>query len=62
MFHIQHVNAQKGQRTFVKSAKEDSLVMSEASSGWSTEEQVLRAKTIKVIGNVAERRNQLLWL
>ena len=62
MFHIQHVNAQKGQRTFVKSAKEDSLVMSEASSSWSTEEQVLRAKTIKVIGNVAERRNQLLCL
>ena len=38
MFHMQHVNVLKGQRTFAKSAKEDSLVMREASSCLSIEE------------------------
>ena len=49
MFHIQHVKAQKGQGTFAKSAKEDSLVMSEASSSLSMEEQVLSAETIQAL-------------
>ena len=49
MFHIQHVNTQKGQQTFAKSAKEDSLVMNEASSSLSMEEQVLRAETIQAL-------------
>ena len=46
MFRIQHVKAQKGQRTFAKSAKEDSLVISEASSSLSMGEQVLRTEII----------------
>ena len=52
MFHIKHVNAQKGQRTFVKSAKEDSLVISEVSSSLSIKEHVLRAKTIQALNCV----------
>ena len=43
------IKAQKGQRTFAKSAKEDSLVMSEASSSLSMEEQLLRAETIQAL-------------
>ena len=38
MFHIQHVKAQKGRRTFAKSAREDSLVMSDASKNLFMEE------------------------
>ena len=45
-FHKQQVKAQKGQGTFVRSTQENSLVMSEASSRLSVEEQVLRAETI----------------
>ena len=52
MFHIKHVNAQKGQRTFVKWAKEDSLGTSEASSSLSIKEHVLRAKTIQALNCV----------
>lgn len=52
MFHIKHVNAQKGQQTFVKPAKEDSLVISEASSSLSIKEHVLWAKTIQALNCV----------
>ena len=61
MFHIQHVKAQKGQRTYVKSAKQDFLVMSEVSSVLSMEAQVLRAETIQAL-NVVSATFLLAWL
>ena len=48
-FHKQQVKSQKGRRTFVRSTQENSLLMSEASSSLSVEEQVLRAETIQAL-------------